>query len=328
MRRHHKRLAMSVVSMVVIAFSVSACGNSSGTADGSQESEGALKTLTFVNPLPSYAGWKTAEDCMKEEAESLGINFTAVGPSGANVNNAQAVEQINRAIASGQEAIAIAPLDESFQAAIDRARDKGILVGAVDTLGAAKNLNADIGVGLETIGKTVVDGVGAQYPDAQFATLSIGPSSIQEKEFEGMQAQIDAKYPDMKIITKVYDNGDLTKDVDLIKNMLLANPQVDFIFSANGASTSAVVTAIEEAGRTGEVKVIVNDLTPESISALKDGTVWGVNDQGWCTMGTNTAKTLADIAAGDLPKDETYSEDVGVRFVTAENLEEALADPF
>lgn len=319
MKNHRKYLAASL-SLAAVALSVSACSDESGAT--------ANPTLTFVNPLPSYAGWKTAEDCMEEEAVDLGFDFTAVGPSGANVNNAEAVDQINRAIATGQDAIAIAPLDETFQAAIDRARDKGIYVGAVDTLGAAENLSADIGVGLETIGKTVVDGVGEQFPDAQFATLSIGPSSIQEKEFEGMQAQIDAEYPDMRIVTKVYDNGDLTKDVDLVKNMLLANPEVDFIFSANGASTSAVVTAIEEAGRTGEVRVIVNDLTPESTSALREGTVWGVNDQGWCAMGTKTAKVLADIVAGELPQDEAYIEDVGVRFVTADNLDEALDNPY
>jgi ribose transport system substrate-binding protein len=170
----------------MLALSLAACGAVSGGATTAASGGGTtaassgstslrhVKTITYVNPLPSYADFNTIGQCAKDEAAKLGYTLHEVGTTGTAVDNQTSVAEINQAVANGTDALIVVPLlADVYTSAIKAARAKGIYVVAAGTGAPSTGQQSEAGTSGTQLGKLVADEVGAKNPHAVAPRRSI-----------------------------------------------------------------------------------------------------------------------------------------------------------
>jgi ribose transport system substrate-binding protein len=296
----------------MLALSLAACGAVSGGATTAASGGGTtaassgstslrhVKTITYVNPLPSYADFNTIGQCAKDEAAKLGYTLHEVGTTGTAVDNQTSVAEINQAVANGTDALIVVPLSaDVYTSAIKAARAKGIYVVAAGTGAPSTGQQSEAGTSGTQLGKLVADEVGAKNPHAVVGFLSEGPDqAVQVQAIDGFESEARSKFPNMKVATSQFDAGDVTKDQPIVSNMLTACPSINALYIINGASLAPAAAAVRQAGMTGKVAIIGNDITPVSRGLISNGSMYGVADQGWCAMGTDSVDAIKALAAG------------------------------
>ncbi|GCE02219.1 sugar ABC transporter substrate-binding protein [Embleya hyalina] len=317
--RTTRRARLAPIALVTAGLlAASACGDGGGSSSTSSGHR-KVKTITYVNPLPSYPDFNIAGKCFEAEARKQGWKPVQVGISGTAVDNQGSINQITQALASGTDALVVVPVvDKLFTPVIKQARGKGVYVVGLNAGDANTGQQTQVGTVHRRMGAVMADGLGAKYPDARVAFLSVSAGTVSHADqIAGFKAQAAAKYPGMKFVANEYDNGDATKDVDIIGNMLTAHPDITAIFTPAGAALPAAITAVREHGMSDKVAIVGLDLTDDHRKAVEQGQIHGLGIQGWCEMGTRSVQAVRDLEQG---KAIPPNIDTGATFVTKETL--------
>jgi len=105
--------------------------------------------------------------------------------------------------------------------------------------------------------------------------------------------------------------------------MLTAHPEINIIFSWEGTAVAGITTAIKEKDKVGKVFGVVNDLTPQVVDGIKEGTIYGTSQQHFCEMAKQSVDKLVAVGNGEQVPAAT---DTGTTFVTKDNLDTVLAE--
>jgi ribose transport system substrate-binding protein len=88
--------------------------------------------------------------------------------------------------------------------------------------------------------------------------------------FQGLQKAI-AENPGVQLVQWEGADWDRTKGYNATKEMLVAHPDIDGVWSANDEMALGALQALKEAGLAGKVLVTGNDGIPEIFTAIKQG---------------------------------------------------------
>jgi ribose transport system substrate-binding protein len=311
-------IAVGAVAIAALAGVVA----SSGTAASDAQQRSSLRPLhkiVFVNPLKVYPAFTTAYNCLKKEAAHFGYSSQMVGTPGSAVNNQGTIDLLDQAIVNGVDGLLTFPTDNALFAPVyKKARAKGIYVVAMESGDPSTGQQTMVGTNAYKMGQIVADGLGASDPNAHVAILSVSPTLTEHKRnTAGFIAEAAKKFPNMKVVTKLYDNGDATKDADLLSAALTAHPDLNVIYSIVGAGEPAAITAVKEHNLAGKVKIITLDLTAEHKADIKKGLIFGVGEQGWCNMGIQAVLLMRKLSQG---KPVPTAVDTGEKFYSKANL--------
>jgi ribose transport system substrate-binding protein len=322
-RNHTVLITVTIAAALVALSGCSAVsgGSASGTSTPTSTASSLrpVHTVTYVNPRPSYGPWNTVGTCFATQAKKYGWKVNQVGTSGTTVDNQAAVNLISESIASGTDGLAIVPLDPAlFTPVIQSARSKGLYVVGVDSGDPTNGENTEVGTNGTQFGILMADGLGKVDPNAHVGFLSVSATTtLHVQIINGFMAEAKKKFPGMKFVSNSYDNGDATQDVDIFNNMITAHPDITAIATVNGSSVSAAVTAVQEAGKTGKIRVLAASAIADATPLLTAGTLYGAVDQGWCDMGTKAAVAIKDASEGKkIPAQIPTTS----KFYTRENL--------
>jgi ribose transport system substrate-binding protein len=323
--KHAQRTTAIAGGLTCLVLTAAACGSSSssGTAAAVAASSGAtahtIKSVTYVNPLPSYPDFNVVGQCFKAQAQKYGWQASEVGITGTAVDNQGSINQISQAIADGSNALLVFPtVDQMFAPVMKQARSKGIYVVALNTGDPSTGQQTEVGSDDAQMGKLMADGLGAKNPNAVVGFLSLSASTQAHAAIiAGFKAEAAAKFPNMTFPVSAYDNGDATQDVDIFNNMIAAHPNLTAIFPVEGAAIPAAITAVKEAGKTGKINVVGFDLTDSTRADINAGTLYGVVDQGWCDMGTKAVIAMKDLSEN---KKVPAFIPTQITFITKQNL--------
>jgi ribose transport system substrate-binding protein len=181
----------------------------------------------------------------------------------ANQNN-----QIDAFIQQGVNLIVISAVDENgIQPAIERAKQAGIIVIAVDT--PAKGADAVI----------MTDAVQAGEKSCEYLFKELGGKGnvliVDGTPIQTIRDRITGcnnvlkKYPNIKVVGHQSSKNDRASGLAVTTDMLTASPNVQGIFGMNDPSALGAVLAVEQAGKASQVKVTGVDGSPEGVSELK-----------------------------------------------------------
>ncbi len=316
-----KRALAITTGTVATLLVLTGCGAISGGAASSKTPSAlrAVKTITYVNPRPSYNAFNVAGACITAQAKKYGWTAKEVGTPGTAVDNQAAVNLISASVASGTDGLIVVPLVTSlFSPVLENARSKGIYVVGMNSGSASTGQQAEVGTDSAQMGALMADGLGKKDPKAHVGFLSVSASTAsQAAEIKGFEDEAAKKWPGMTFVADAYDNGDATQDVDVFNNMIAAHPDITAIFSLNGSAIGAAVTAVKEAGKTGQITVLGLDLTDQTRALIESGALYAVGDQGWCDMGTKSVEVIKDLSEG---KSINFTVPTTSTFITRENL--------
>jgi len=327
----HKWLSIFCCLFLISSFALGGCGKTASTSEPEevvetepQEATTAPETTEPVKiVMARVAGdpfYKTVECAAIEEAKKLGVDLQI--QSLANFEIAEQTRVLDAIIQTKPDVIITAPVDANGVIPVfKRAKEAGIIMVGFDTTLADKSL-----VGTEIVTDNYEQGVLAADALAKaigekgkvFVLSAMPGLTTTDQEQEGFEEQI-AKYPDIEYLGTEFHNQDQNRGVSIVNSILQAHPDLEGIFTTTTFGSQAAVTALREAKKIGEVKVIGYDTTEEIIQGLKDGVFVAVLAYEARQEGILAVDAAVKLARGE-SVEEIYT--VGNKVLTIDNVDD------
>ena len=311
----------TLCGLIVLAIAAGCGGKVSAPPQQPAATTPAKKNRLEIGVVPkgiSHQFWLT----VKAGADAAGAEFNAnirwQGPDKETEIDKQ-VNILEDMISRKVDAIVMAACDENgLTNVIRKAVDAKIPVITIDS-----GVKSDLPVSL-----VATDNIaGAKAAAHELARLignegevglipfvsGAATSELREQGFkEGLQ-----ELPNLKLVATLYSQSDVAKGMNIMQDMMTANPNLKGVFVANEPGAIGAAQAIKAAGKAGKVKLVAFDASDEEIAMLKDGALQALIVQNPFQMGYLGVKAAVDAINGKpVPK----LIDTGVTVVTMENF--------
>ncbi|MEO3779946.1 sugar ABC transporter substrate-binding protein [Micromonospora sp. B11E3] len=309
-----------VALAVVMGVALTACSTpkkESKTPTRTQD----IKTLQFVNPLPDTNVWKQISDCMGEQAEAQGIDYTESGPPASKPADATVmIQQIQDAVAAGRDAIVTFPASGAFGPVLKQAQNSGALTATLygdgsPESGATVNAGVDWGV----IGKKYVDAIAALPGKHVVGLVAEAPTGVGKSWIDGVRKAAE-NTDNVTVVGEVYIGADASKALPEVTSLLTAHPDIDIVASNTGIMTQGAVAAIKSRGLKDRVHLLVINNANGGPEAVRDGYAIGVYLQDLCDLAKRTVDGVVQASRGK----EVPLIEVADVIATKDNLQEYL----
>ena len=276
-----------------------------------------MKTLT--NPY-----FISIEEGAKKAAEEFGIKLDSKAAQ-EETSVEQQIAIVEDMIAKKYDAICIAPSgSKEIVPVIKKAQEAGIVVINIDNrvdIDAAKQA----GISVPYVGASNYDGgyLAGKYLAEQLGgkgkvAIIEGIQGVDNAEGRknGSNAAF-AEYPDIEVVASQSANWETEEALNVMTNILQANPDLNGVFCANDMMAFGAVQAIEAKGLTGKVLVAAYDALDQAKQYIKEGKMISTVDQNPVGVGYTGVQFALDVLNGKEVPDEFMVE---LSNVTADNV--------
>jgi len=321
-------------ALALAATSLAACG-ASGSEDGSVAV--TLITKDSINPffLAMQEGAKQAG-----KQEQVDVTLAAGQEDGDEEGQIQAIEN---AIAEGQDGILIVPNGPGVNPAIEKARDSGLYVIALDTPPEPADtvditFATDNGRAGELVGEWAKTQLGGEKATVALLDLFndkvVSVDHTRDQGFltgMGIDTADPLKNGD-EAPTGSYDGGDYeivcNEPTDgaedggrtAMENCLNANPDINVVYTINEPAAYGAMAALEAAGKSADDVLVVSiDGGCQGVKAVTDGVIDATSQQYPVEMAKQGVEAIKTIAKGGEAPEPTKGLDffdTGVELVT------------
>jgi ABC-type sugar transport system substrate-binding protein len=281
MSRRYPARAVSLAAVAVIGLGLAACSSSGSSSPKSSSSGSAAssgfskKNLELVVGTKSDDFYITMECGAEAEAKKLGAKLTVNGPADFSVSEQTPI--LNSVAATKPDGLLVAPTDaKALDPELQRIQTAGTKIVFVDT----SSSNTSLGVSRITSdntggGKIAADNLGqAVGGKGTVAVINVNPGiSTTDARIAGFNAEMKAKYPNVKVLGVQYDNDSSATAASQVASDIAAHPDLSGVFATNVLSAQGAATGVQHAGKTGKVKVATFDAEPQQITFLKSNTI-------------------------------------------------------
>ncbi len=275
------------------------------------------KTVVFIPKVTGNAFFEAANDGAQKYAKDWG--FTVEYEGSATAGAAEQVEVINKAVASGADAICISTVDAAgVRDALLEAKDAGVAVCTWDSDAEADARALMVSQGTpEILGQMLVDmsvdalkkrGVDPEKDEVNYVWHYSQATVTDQNSWQvAGEAIIAEKYPNWKkVADNYYSNQDAEQAVTTGAAILDAYPDIDLIICNDSTALPGQLKAAQNKGITKDDMTITGFATPQAIKEYCDAGVlyeWGLWDCGiQGALGCYLAAYIAagnDVAVGD-----------------------------
>lgn len=246
-------------------------GSGGGTSAGKA---GKHYTLQFIQGVIGDNFYITMKCGVQAEAKKLGASVKTQGPQKFDPTLQKPI--LDSAVAAKPDAILIAPTNaQAMQAPLAKAASQGVKIVLVDTTTVDPSY-AESQIASDNIGggKAAFKAIEKLAPGGgKVLVVSVDPGiSTTDARTKGFvqAAKASKKY---KPLRTQYSHNDPSKAAQIVTSALQRNPDIVGIFATNLFAAEGSATGIQQAGKSGKVKVVGFDAGPDQIAALKKGTV-------------------------------------------------------
>ena len=304
-----KTVSIVFALLLVAMLFVSCSGGNDGSADEGTAAPGESAVADkgeIAVILQTYNGsfWSDVMrgiDTATEELKDEGITVNFNGPDDATNLQAQ-IEMIEAAVARDVIALAVAPADAAAVGNVmPRCEEKNIPVVTFDV-----NAESDWPVCLvssdnyklgQLAGEALGEAMGGKGLWAMVnwsdAVLTNGQRSF------GAEDYIKENFPEMECYKLFFTYNVPDADLTFARDTLMAQADFGGFITGTEGNLAPVLSAIQEAGKVGEVKLVAIDITPVSLDYIKDGTISAVVTQNPYNMGYTGTMTAYKAALGE-----------------------------
>jgi ribose transport system substrate-binding protein len=320
-----RKTLIAAAALVVLAFGVAACGssnnNSSSSGSSSSSGGGGKKNykMTLIAGVKGDEFYITMNCGAQQKAKELGVTLNFQGPDKFDPSLQTPI--VNAVAAKKPDAVLVAPTDtKAMYAPIKQLSDAGSKVALVDTtldkadFAVSQIASDNIGGGkaaATTLGK-LIGGKGKVF------VVNVNPGiSTTDQRAQGFQQ--GAKAAGLTYLGQQFDNDDPAKAAAIVKAELAKDPDLKGIFATNLFSAEGAATALREAGKLGNVKIVGFDAGPKQVQDLKQGLVQALIAQKPAEIGADGVQQAYNALTG-----KPTQKKIGTGFVsvTKKNLSE------
>lgn len=266
---------------------------------------------------------KDVEKGLKDTASSLNVAIEINYTNGVD-DYKDAIRYINIAIDSKVDGIITHAYDtDEFQKLIDKAEENKISVITLDGDLTNSKRSAYVGTnGFETgskAGKLVAEALSGKAKVAIILESLEGDSNGNLK-LDGFNNVIKS-YKDIKVDTvKVSDNGILGAN-NVTQEILNSYPEVNAIVCTSSKDTIGAAQLVVDFNRVGDITIIGYDSTPEILSYIQKGVIYGTIVPGAYKIGCDSIKTLVSLKDNGRASSYIHTDSI---VITKHNLNDYL----
>jgi fructose transport system substrate-binding protein len=339
---NRSRFTRLTVLAATVALTAGAFAGSAAVAqDEELNGEGVVIDLIVKENINPFWVWMI--DGATARAEELGADLQACwgafdpDPEGQTTC-------IENAVARGATTILLAPSDSGVVPAVERAREEGVVVIALDTATdpadavditfATDNFEAGL-----LIGQWAAAQMGDAAADAKIGLININPSQpvVGVKRNQGFLQGfgIDVGDPniwgdedDSRIVGQEVGSGNQQDSVTAMENLLQIDPEIDLLYTINEPTARGAVQAMNSFGiSTDDVIIVSVDGGCEAMGDIDEGIINATSQQypsRMASLGVEWGIRNALTGAVPAPEDsEFYIEgndiyNTGVTLITNE----------
>jgi fructose transport system substrate-binding protein len=336
-RRASRIAAFAGVAALAIG-GIAACGGNDdngggGGGGGGEKVKIGLITKTETNPF-----FVKMKQGAQAEAQKVGaeVQSFAGKKDGDNETQVAAVESL---ISAGAKGILITPNDsKAIVPALDKARNEGLLVIALDTQTEPANaadatFATDNFAAGELIGKWAA--VKFKGKDAKIAMLDLNPEgvSVDVQRDQGFLKGFGIDVKDEKKIGDESDpriaghdvtDGDPEGGRTAMENLLQKSPDINLVYTINEPAAAGAYEALKAAGKEKDVTIVSVDGGCPGVQNVKKGVIGATSQQYPLKMASMGVDAVADYAKSEKKPEPSPGKDflnTGVTLITDEPAE-------
>lgn len=350
MRRNPRLLSALVIAG--LAVPLVGCGGSDDSGSGSGDAVGVtLVTKDSINPF-----FVTMQEGAREAAEEEDVDIT-IAAGAEDGDEAGQIEAIEEAIARGDKGILITPNGPGVNPAIEKARDAGLYVIALDTPPDPADVvditfATDNFLAGELIGQWTAAQLGGE--PATIALLDLFNDKVVSVDYSRDQGfltgmGIDTADPAVngdeeptgdysggsyEIVCNEPTSGNADGGRSAMETCLSKNPDVNVVYTINEPAAVGAHEALKAAGIEDALVVSV-DGGCAGVASVADGVIGATSQQYPLEMSAQGVAAIADLARGGEGPGTSEGLDffnTGVALVTdqavdgVESIDSAAAD--
>ncbi|WP_234046357.1 LacI family DNA-binding transcriptional regulator [Streptomyces adelaidensis] len=253
----------------------------------------------------------------QDEAKKLGVDLSVTD---AQNDASQQANQLQNFTSEGLGTIIVNPVDSDAVTPAAKAVNKAdIPLVAVDRAVNGADTTALVASDNVSGGKLAAESLAEKLGGKGEIVIlqgQAGTSASRERGAgftEGLKA-----YPGIKVLARQPADWDRTKGLDVMTNLLQANPDVDGVFAENDEMALGAIKALgAKAGKS--VQVIGFDGTADGLKAVEAGTLYASVAQQPAELGRIAVRNAVKAADGEKVEKSVM---VPVKVVTKENVAE------
>lgn len=307
-----RRVTAAAAMAAVALLAISACGGGGG---GTAQKKIGLALSTLNNPF-----FVTLRDGAQKAATSGGVQLIVA--DGAN-DNAKQADEISTFITQKVDVIVVNPTDsDAVVSSVQKANQAKIPVIAVDRASNGGTLASFIASNNVEAGKLGAQQLLKAVPNNAKVAMLIGipgASAARDrgKGFTDAVADTSINTKGARLVAQQVANFKRDEALNVMQNILTANPDLAGVFAQNDEMALGAVQAIKAKGLTGKVFVVGVDGIDDAKAAIKAGDMLATVAQQPDVMGQ-----LAVEAAIKLTKGQSVDskQDVPLKVLTKDNV--------
>lgn len=322
---------------VAMVFSLAACGAKTeapapaaeAPAEAAPAEAPASETKTIGIAIYSMA----ADSCValvnsaKAAAEEKGWEINL---QDANGDPSTQADQMNTLINAGVDLIFLNPTDvASLKPSLEAAQAAGIPVIACgmmmndDCMALTKSF---VGLDDYVMAQGVAEYVADNYNGQGYKMAVITGQAGTDPTYKTVSAINDVLADtDISVIGEFEGNFDAAEAMAITENLLVSNPDVKIIFAQDHVMAGGAVSAIADAGKTGEIVVVAPCGMETYLDYIRDGSAEMFGLISWAPFGAFMMNLAEDIFAG---KDIGTTYFQSITKVTKDNVDSITEDMF
>lgn len=342
-RPARRRLFAAAAIAAVAALGFAGCSGSTDSGDGAAADDDAV-AVTLIIKTQGTSFFAKMADGAQEAADELGVELTVAAGKVDGDEDTQ-IQAIENAISRGDQGILITPNGPSVFDAIERARDAGVYVIALDTVPdpadlvdatfATDNFEAGRLVGQWTAEK--LDG-----GDATIALLDLFGDKVLTVDVDRNQGFLEGMGIDLKdpkvngdeeqtgtytggkggtytIVGNLPTEGTEEGGRTAAETLLSKNPDINVIYGINEPASYGGYQALEAAGKTDGLITVSIDGACDGVSYVEEGILQATAQQFPLKMAELGVQAIYDLVTeGTVPEPEDGKDFVntGVALIT------------
>jgi ribose transport system substrate-binding protein len=169
-------------------------------------------------------------------------------------------------------------------------------------------------------GRLACEALAKANPNAKVVILAYSVNKACIDRVEGFRAEA-AKHAGLRILDTQDVKGTTEAARPVMRDMLGRFPDLDAVFPINDPGALGCISAIESAGKLGQVKVVTVDGSREGVAAIQAGKLFSTSAQFPKEIGRRAAEKAYEQLAGKAVEKEVK---IPVKLITKENAEEFL----
>jgi len=230
---------------------------------------------------------------IRARAPELGWDVATVS---ANEDKLKQINGVQDLVARGVKGILISPIDAvGVNAAYDAAAAAKIPIVSVARGSASPNQTIHVAMDEKQIGRDIAEWTAKKLGGKGKVALLMGPSGAPTfKNLGDGYSEAIAKHPGIQIVFRA--DGPLTRErgVKQAEDVLVANPDLAAIYTANDDVALGAMQAVNAAGRKGKTLVTGMNGVPPALRAVKEENLAmtvELNPAEWGRLGVDVLAT-------------------------------------